>query len=371
LEDAGAGQTVYAPGMNTSAVSSPVHRQKRLELVIAAILALSIASIFWSAQRYPALLKKLHQGSTLSVKGALSFDALLKVTPEMPAAERVARTATNWLWTNRFGMYFALPFGAAMMTMLAQTNRPKRFQSTAANIVCGSLAGMPAGVCTNCATPIAQSLLVSGASTRLTIAAMISSPSFNPVVVAMAFVLFPWRLAIARIVVPALLLLLLPLLVKERAAQALGLQMEELPQPAGVRALSFAKTFLRNLLRLTLLTLPWMLLAALLGAIAVEMIPAYGTHLPVSVLGIVALAILGTLLPVPMAFDVALAWVLYRAGVPVPYVATLLCTLGVISVYSLFAMGQQLGRSVPLKLGGAVAALGTAAGLLMMVLPAA
>ncbi len=371
MEDAGTGQIIYAPGMNTSAVSSPVHRQKTLELAIAAILALSIAAIFWSAQRYPALLKKLHAGNTLSVKGALSFDALLKVTPEMPAPERVARTATNWLWTNRFGMYFALPFGAAMMTMLAQTNRPKRFQSAAANIACGSLAGMPAGVCTNCATPIAQSLLVSGASTRLTIAAMISSPSFNPVVVAMAFVLFPWRLAVARIVVPALLLLLLPLLVKERATQALGMRIEELPEPAGERALIFSKTFLRNLLRLTLLTLPWMLLAAVLGAIAVEMIPAYGTHLPVSVLGIVALAILGTLLPVPMAFDVALAWVLYRAGVPVPYVATLLCTLGLVSVYSLFALGQQLGRSVPLKLAGTVAALGTAAGLLMMMLPAA
>jgi uncharacterized membrane protein YraQ (UPF0718 family) len=336
---------------------------KHFELIAAAIVALAIASIFWSAQRYPALLKKLHAGSGVTVKGAISFDALLKVTPEMPAPKRVARTATNWLWTNRFGMYFALPFGAAMMTMLGQMSRPKRFESAASNIVCGSLAGMPAGVCTNCATPIAQSLLIGGASTRLTLAAMISSPSFNPVVVAMAFVLFPWKLAVARVIVPALLLMLLPLLVKEREAAPVGLKMPDVSEPANKRLWRLVQSYLRNLLRLTLVTFPWMLLAAVLGAAAVEMIPAYGTKLPVSGLGIVAVAIFGTLLPVPMAFDVALSWVLYRAGVPVPYVAALLCTLGVVSVYSLMAMGQQLGRAVAVRLAATVAVLGSLAGL--------
>jgi uncharacterized membrane protein YraQ (UPF0718 family) len=355
--------------MHTPAVASPVRRQKSLEISVAALLAVSIVSIFWSMQRYPALLKKLHAGSTLSVKGAISFDALLKVTPEMPAPKRIERTAANWLWTNRFGMYFALPFGAAMMTMLALTNRPRRFQSAAANIVCGSLAGMPAGVCTNCATPIAQSLLVGGASTRLTLAAMISSPSFNPVVVAMVFVLFPFRLAIARVVVPVVLLLLLPLVVKEKQTSPLGISLDQERPAAGKRIVDFLKMFFRNLLRLTLMTLPWMLLAALLGATAVELIPAYGTHLSVSVFGIILVAIFGTLLPVPMAFDVGLAWVLYRAGVPVPYVATLLCTLGAVSLYSLLALAQQLGRAVPLKLAGATAALGTAVGLLMMAVP--
>jgi uncharacterized membrane protein YraQ (UPF0718 family) len=336
---------------------------KHFELIAAAIVALAIASIFWGAQRYPALLKKLHAGSGVTVKGAISFDALLKVSPDMPAPERVARTATNWLWTNRFGMYFALPFGAAMMTMLGTMSRPKRFESAASNILCGSLAGMPAGVCTNCATPIAQSLLMGGASTRLTLAAMISSPSFNPVVLAMAFVLFPWKLAMARVIVPAVLLALLPLLVKEREEATLGMKMPDVSEPAGTRALRLMRRFLKNLLRLTLATLPWMLLAAVLGAAAVEMIPAYGTNLPVSGLGIVAVAIFGTLLPVPMAFDVALSWVLYRAGVPVPYVAALLCTLGVVSVYSLTAMGQQLGRAVAMRLAATVAVLGSMAGL--------
>lgn len=339
--------------------------QRTVEISIAVILAIAIAGAFWGLQRYPALLKKLHSGAAIHVSGAISFDALLPVGPAMPLPERVARTGVNWLWTNRFGMYFALPFGAAIMTLLAQMNGRKHFKHAASNVLCGALAGAPLGVCTNCATPIGQSLLAGGASTRMTVAAMIASPSFNPVVVAMAFVLFPLKLAILRVMVPALLLLALPWFVIERE-RSLGIPMPRERGPFAARALRFGKTLLRNLLRLTLMTLPWMLLAALLGGLASETIPAYGTHLPLSIVGVVLIAIFGTLLPVPMAFDVGLSWVLYRSGVPVPYVAALLCTLGPVSVYSLTALGQQLGRNASIKLAAATAVLGSVAGWIAM-----
>ena len=350
----------------TSFVVPAVRRRLSLETSLSILLALSIALVFWSQQRYPALLKKLHSGSGVKVAGTISFDALLKVTPEMPVAKKVARTSVNWLYTNRFGMYFALPFGAALMTLMAGAAVPKRFDSAAGNVLCGALAGAPLGVCTNCATPVAQSMIVGGASTRLTVAAMISSPSFNPVVVAMAFVLFPPQLALWRIAVPAVLLAFLPLLVAENKRKVLRLPAFELHAAIRSRLVSFAELYGRNLLRLTWITLPWMLLAAVLGGAMAVLIPAYGTHLPMSIVGVVAVAMLGTLLPVPMALDVALAFVLYRAGAPAAYVVALLCTLGPVSVYSLTAMSQLIGRNTGLKLAGAVAGLGTVAGLCVM-----
>jgi uncharacterized membrane protein YraQ (UPF0718 family) len=199
---------------------------------------------------------------------------------------------------------------------------------------------------------------------------MISSPSFNPVVVAMAFVLFPLPLAIMRVLVPGLLLIALPLLVPENA-RPLDFPLPEPALAVSTRIITFARTYLRNLLRLFVLALPWMLLAALLGALAAETIPAYGTHLPVTLIGIAVVAILGTLLPVPMALDVALAYVLYRAGTPLPYVAALLCTLGPVSVYSLSALGQQLGGKASVRLAGAVALLGCLAGIVAMKFPIA
>jgi hypothetical protein len=200
----------------------------------------------------------------------------------------------------------------------------------------------------------------------MTVAAMISSPSFNPVVVAMAFLLFPWQMAVARMLAPALLLLALPLLISETRPVLQSIDVPDWNAKTRQPVLAVVLSFLKNLVRLTLLTLPWMLLSALFGALAAELIPAYGTHTPVSVLGIIAVAILGTLLPVPMAFDVGLAWVLYRAGVPAPYVATLLCTLGVISIYSLTALGQKLGPKSAVKLAGSVALLGGITGLVFL-----
>ena len=350
--------------------SRPTARAIRLESSLALLLAVTIAFIFWSQQRYPALLKKLHSGSGVKVAGTISFDTLLKVTPQMPMPEQVARTSVNWLYTNRFGMYFALPFGAALMTLMGAA-APKRFDSAAGNIVCGAVAGAPLGVCTNCATPVAQSLLMGGASTRMTLAAMISSPSFNPVVVAMAFVLFPLQLALWRVAVPVALLALLPLLTVENKRKALSFATFEEKPELGARLTAFAKRYGRNLLRLAWMTLPWMLLAAILGATMAVVIPAYGTHLPVTAPGVIAVAIVGTLLPVPMALDVALAFVLYRAGAPTPYVVALLCTLGPVSIYSLSAMTQLVGRKTGLKLAASVASLGTIAGLCVMWWPGA
>jgi uncharacterized membrane protein YraQ (UPF0718 family) len=329
-------------------------------------LAVSIAVIFWSQQRYPALLKKLHAGSGVKVAGTISFDALLKVTPEMRVPERVARTSVNWLYTNRFGMYFALPFGAALMTLLAGAAVPRRFSSAAGNVLCGAVAGAPLGVCTNCATPVAQSLIAGGASTRMTVAAMISSPTMNPVVVAMAFVLFPLHIALWRVAVPVVLLACVPLLVAENKRKILSMGSFEQQPSLGTRLAKFGKRYLRNFAKLTLMTLPWMLLAAVLGATMAVLIPAYGTHVPVSIIGVIAVAIVGTLLPVPMALDVALAFVLYRAGAPAAYVVALLCTLGPVSVYSLSAMSQLVGKKAGVRLAGAVAGLGVVAGLSVM-----
>lgn len=353
----------HLPVVRSAASAAP----RRFETVLGVCLLLSIALVFWGDQRYPALLKKLHAGTAIKVSGALSFDALLPPRPQAPLPERVGRTAVNWLWTNRFGMYFAIPFGAAAMTVLAGSAGPKRFGSAAANVVCGAVAGTPMGVCTNCATPIGQSLLLGGASSRLTVAAMISSPSFNPVVVAMAFVLFPLPLALLRLAVPAALLLLVPWLVPENQPKLHTFNIGLHPTPSvGKRLSTWLAGYLRNVLRVSMATLPWMLLAAVLGALIAELVPAYGTHLHAGYLALALVAVVGTLLPVPMALDVALAYVLYRAGVPAALAAVLLCTLGPVSVYSLGALGKLLGRRVALRLASATAVLGFVSGVLIL-----
>jgi hypothetical protein len=53
-------------------------------------------------------------------------------------------------------------------------------------------------------------------------------------------------------------------------------------------------------------------------------------------------ALIGAFLPVPMAFDVVIAYVAMSRGVTLPYVAVLLCTLGIYSVYSAAVIGKTI-----------------------------
>lgn len=106
-----------------------------------------------------------------------------------------------------------------------------------------------------------------------------------------------------------------------------------------------------------------MMLAAILGALVAELIPAQHIPTTVSLFGIVLVALAGTFLPVPMAFDVALAFILLTRGVPLAYVVTLLCTLGAFSIYPMLILGRTLSWRTALRVFAAVMVLGIAAGV--------
>jgi uncharacterized membrane protein YraQ (UPF0718 family) len=107
-----------------------------------------------------------------------------------------------------------------------------------------------------------------------------------------------------------------------------------------------------------------MILAAALGALVVEVLPPQALIAQVTIGGIVLVALVAAFLPVPMAFDVAIAYIAMTKGVPLPYVVTILCTLGIISVYSLSVVGKSLSWRVAAAAYATVAALGAIAGLL-------
>jgi len=107
-----------------------------------------------------------------------------------------------------------------------------------------------------------------------------------------------------------------------------------------------------------------MILGAVLGALVIELLPPQAIIAQASIGGIVLVALVGAFLPVPMAFDVAIAYIAMTHGAPMPYVLAILCTLGIISVFSL----SVLGKTISWRLAGAVyatvAALGIVAGLI-------
>jgi uncharacterized membrane protein YraQ (UPF0718 family) len=353
-------------GLEPSVASSATWRSR----TIAILLMVVIAGIFWIDSRYPALMKRYNTGAAISAKGSLTFGLVYTVDRSMPLATRTWRTTVNWLDANRVGMTFSFLFGPAALTFLAMLRR-RRTTSVFLNTLFGAAVGAPLAVCTNCVAPIARGFFASGMSTESVLAAMFASPALNIVVLAMTFTLFPTSIALLKLfTVLFLIFVFVPLAVRKRDTAlpiecAIELPVSETWAQALVATL---RSYFKNFWYIARVALPLMLLAAFLGAFVVELLPPQALFVPVSVLGILAVAIVASFLPVPMAFDVAIAYILMVKGVPLPYCVTILCTLGIVSVFSLSIVGKTASWKIAGAAYATTVALGTAAGLITKLL---
>jgi uncharacterized membrane protein YraQ (UPF0718 family) len=368
---------------------------KNKRFLLTLLVLLGVAAYFWSQSRYPQLDHKALMGAETQFE-AIGFDTLLPMPENAGLVRRIYVNSANWMWTNRKGMTFGVIFGAVLMTMLPFLNGLK-FRSRFANSLLGIVMGSPLGLCVNCSTPVAHGLYAAGARPETMLAAMVSSPTLNVVVLTMLFALFPPWLAFLKIgttvifilvIIPLIMRLFEPLnpvkpfqpdfinsavdqkLLETTCATATE-QCEELGTAEtwldSVRWLF--RNFFLNLWYLIKITVPLMILAGVLGAALVTIIPLESLvgNLPegrlMSWFSLTLLAIIGLLLPVPMTFDVIAIAVLYNAGMPVKYVMVLLFTLGVFSVYPFMTLWRSMSRQVAVSLFAALVVLGVASGI--------
>jgi len=356
--------STLAANVGTAVPAERVGTWKRRAIAI--LLMAGIATFFWVDSRYPSLLKKYHAGAQIKVAGTLSFDKVYAVDRTMPLAKRVWKTSVNWLNTNRIGMTFGFFFAAAALTFMG-TIASRRTRFAPANALVGAIAGMPLGVCANCVAPIGRALYASGMSTESVLATMFSSPTLNVVVLAMTFSLFPAQVGILKLATVFVMIFgVAPLLgIGQKQLNADACELTIPARETWRDALEgIAKTYGKSFWYVLRAGLPLMLVAAVLGAFVAEVVPQSALLGNVTFLGILAVALIGTFLPVPMAFDVVIAYVAWSKGVPLAYVVALVCTLGIYSVYSFSVVGKTISWRVASSVYGSVAALGTLAGLL-------
>lgn len=334
---------------------------------LAVVLMALIAGIFWGDSRYPALMKRYHAGTQVRAAGELTFGTVYAVDRSMPLRTRVWRTTVNWLDANRVGMTFSFLFGPAALTFLA-TLRKRRTKSRWLNTLYGAVAGVPMAVCTNCVAPIARGLVASGMSAESVLATMFASPALNVVVLAMTFTLFPAPIAVLKLATVVFLIAVFAPMAGARheTAEASELCVIQIPtsESWGQACAAVARSYAKSFWYVFRIAFPLMLAAAALGALVVELLPAQVLLAKVTIGGIVLVALVAAFLPVPMAFDVAIAYIAMTRGVPMPYVVTILCTLGIVSVYSLAVVGKSLSWRVAFAAYATVVLLGAGAGVI-------
>jgi uncharacterized membrane protein YraQ (UPF0718 family) len=356
-----------ALNLQPSIVTTKAWRSRTLAVIFMVV----IVGIFWVDSRYPALLKRYHAGTQVKAAGALTFGTVYQVDRTMPLSTRVWRTTVNWLDANRIGMTFSFLFGPAALTFLSTLQR-RRTSSRYLNTLFGAAAGVPLAVCTNCIAPIARGLYASGMSTESVLAAMFASPALNVVVLAMTFALFPAPVALLKLATVLFLIFVFAPAVASLqgdSAPAVACPIEIPVLETWAQALvSTARSFVKSFWYVFRVAFPLMILAAILGALVIELLPAQALIAQVTVGGMILVALVGAFLPVPMAFDVAIAYIAMTKGVPLPYVVTILCTLGITSVFSLSVVGKTISWKIAAAAYTTVAALGTIAGLLTLAL---
>jgi uncharacterized membrane protein YraQ (UPF0718 family) len=346
-----------------AAPASVSWRRRALAILLMAI----IASIFWVDSRYPALLKRYHTGTQVKAAGALTFGVIYRVDRSMPLATRVWRTTVNWLDANRVGMTFSFLFGPAALTFLAMLPK-RRTRSRYLNTLVGAVAGVPMAVCTNCIAPIARGLYASGMSRETVLATMFASPALNVVVLAMTFTLFPVKVALLKLSTVLFLIFVFAPLVATRSKEGDAAYVCPVEIPIAETwpqaCVSVMRSYARSFWYVFRVAFPLMILAAGLGALLIELLPPEALAGEATLLGIVVVSLVSAFLPVPMAFDVAIAYIAMTRGAPLPYVVAILSTLGILSVYSASVVGKTISWRVAASAYATVAALGITAALI-------
>lgn len=345
-------------------------RNKRLIVMLGLTLVAVLA--FWLGSRYPDLSVKAEVGPDMILDG-LGFDVLFPVAPDDSLVVQTGKRTANWLKTNLRGMLFGLLIAAAAAGCLSQL-RKRTLESDFANVMLGVGLGAPMGLCVNCAAPIATGIHRGGGRMETSLAAMIASPTLNLVVLSFLFTMLPLHLAMIKVGATLLLLLLgVPLMAKRWRSSALTAPEDrlgevcELAQDVGWGEASkwSVQTLLRNLWTLFVKLGPAMVLAGALGSFLITVLPfeLLESMAQPGALAVLAVALVGTFLPVPIAFDVIVCALLYQAGVPVEYVGVLLFTLGTYSVYSFVVVRQTISKRLDSALFLVVVVLGWLCGL--------
>lgn len=325
------------------------------------VFAAIILGLFWFGSRYPQLLQKAAHINTLTPHSFINSMELIPMAEQHSFWSRVFASFINWIWSMKIGMTFGLFMGALLHTLF-EFYPPKLTGNIYLNTLKGIMIGAPAGVCVNCAVPVACGITRSQNKIETALGFMFSSPTLNFLVVSMVFASLPWAFGIIHYSLIAVMLLgIVPLLVwlyrkqqpsplEETGACAIDLRDSFCKETLLESFNGVLKTYGKSLISLIKFAVPMMLVAAVISSFAVELIPFQTIFGHVSFIGLIITALVTVLLPVPIALEVIVAHHLFVNHVPVPYVMLFLFTLGTYSMLPMVYLWKEVSKTLALSL---------------------
>ena len=305
---------------------------------------------------------------------------LMTVATDAPVWLRVLAATVNWLDSMKIGMTFGVLFGALLHTGLRYY--PLRIgKNLYLNSLKGALVGVPGGVCVNCAVPVACGVTRGHGRVEVALGFLFSSPNFNPVVVMMTFMALPLAMTLTKyaillfvilVVVPSLIRWLernkpLPVFTvgDEDTSCAIKLPPPEDCQERFMTVFGeLARDFGKHVWMLLKPTMTLMLLASVISATLLVLIPWDSLLSEVTPLRLAFVSLISVFMPVPIALDVMFAAQLQQQGVPSGYVMLFAMTLGTYSIIPSIYLWREVSKPLAVSLFVYFLVLGWVVGLL-------
>src|SRR6516162_8315086 len=274
-------------------------------------------------------------------------------------------------------MTFGVLFGALLHTVLRYYPL-KIGKNLYLNSLKGALVGVPGGVCANCAVPVACGVTRGHGRVEVALGFLFSSPNFNPVVVMMTFTALPLAMSLTKyailllvilVIVPGLIALLErsrpfePFTVGEEGACSLTLSEVECTDPFWSVFSELARDFGRHVWMLVKPTITIMLLASLVSAAMLTLIPWQELLAEQTPVTLALVSLVAVFMPVPIALDVMFAAQLQQQGVAAGYVMLFAMTLGTYSIIPSIYLWREVSKRLAVLLFVFFVALGRILGM--------
>jgi uncharacterized membrane protein YraQ (UPF0718 family) len=234
--------------------------------------------------------------------------------------------------------------------------------------VTAAIVGSPLMLCSCCAAPLFSATYERSQRLSPALTLMLASPGMNPASLALCFMLFPIRLAWARLVMTVVAVLLasrLPGLLFPVASQPHH-RMLTLPA-AECRSFEWREllaTYLRSFGHIAIRTVPLLLLGTL-GAMLIPSSVLTQTFASIGggAVAIALVALFAVPLALPSFFEIPLAFSILAAGAPLGAAAVVLFAGPIVNLPSLLVVGRHAGWKVPALLASSVWAIAFLGGL--------
>lgn len=299
--------------------------------------------------------------------GELNYHEHFEVESTDNYATAVLKSCANFWEANATGMTFAIIIGGAALSLVLSYKKFGKLLELKGikGASVGSIIGMPLNMCANCSAVTSVSLTSQGGTPEVTLGIILGGALLNFIGLITMFGLFSPAVVIARIIFSILMITLIVPIVSRIAnakAQTPVAQSAIFKQiscffpekSVGQTIVKSGEDWLIAVGNIAVKLIPLMLLGTLLTALfrvsfPNELLHSFTTYNPFLV--IVVLSFIGTLLSVPVLFEILLATILLNLGFSNGPVAAILFAAPSFGLFTLVLTKEKLGGiKVPLLL---------------------